>query len=359
MNCVRPPLLKKPSRGFAWACGPCSRAQERKLEARNTPNLADAAVDLDDEDMIDEEDDEAHLGEGVGTGRTSPVPSVDEDIVVHPGTTEQIYQASLWPFRYLGVHCKVEDCLDYDDRIYPRASSRLGPRHQADVAPWYGHPVELVKPVDIRKKYMKGGNYKKEPKLSKETVATLEADKLAREKRPKWVMDEPPGYIRRGEDFDNDDPNNTAELLFKPRLVDDTDPTAVSKEEKLINQYMQHAVPLGPSIGLSEYSVNFLDKAIHLLHKAKFNEDIAIQNLSLVQKSDLKEPELTAAELKKFEDAIGKYGSELQSVKKHVKTVSAANIVRFYYIWKKTERGKQIWGNYSGRKGKKEANNRS
>src|SRR5579871_2825934 len=130
MNCVRPPLLKKPSRGFAWACGPCSRAQERKLEARNTPNLVDPIVDGDEEEIVDEEEDDGLVqGDDADTGRTSPARSIDEDYPVHPGTAEQIYQASLWPFRYLGVHCKVEDALDYDDRIYPRASSRLGPRH--------------------------------------------------------------------------------------------------------------------------------------------------------------------------------------------------------------------------------------
>ena len=207
MNCVRPPLLKKPSRGFAWACGPCSRAQERKLEARNTPNLTETGVDAEDEELMDEEDDEALLiQDGGDTGRTSPVPSLDADVIIHPGTAEQIYQASLWPFRYLGIHCKVEDALDYDDRIYPRASSRLGPRHQANVTTWPGRPIELVKPADIKKKYIKGSGHKKEAKLSKETIAAIEADKIEREKRPKYVVDEPQGYVARGEDFSNDDP---------------------------------------------------------------------------------------------------------------------------------------------------------
>ena len=62
MNCVRPPLLKKPSRGFAWACGPCSRAQERKLEARNTPNLADPGLEAEEEEIVDEEEDDGLLG---------------------------------------------------------------------------------------------------------------------------------------------------------------------------------------------------------------------------------------------------------------------------------------------------------
>ena len=75
MNCVRPPLLKKPSRGFAWACGPCSRAQERKLEARNTPNLADPGLEAEEEEIIDEEEDDGLLqGDDAETGRTSPHP---------------------------------------------------------------------------------------------------------------------------------------------------------------------------------------------------------------------------------------------------------------------------------------------
>jgi hypothetical protein len=53
MSCVTPRLLKKPSRGFAWACGPCSKAQEKKLEARNTPN----GMALFDDEEDDDEDD--------------------------------------------------------------------------------------------------------------------------------------------------------------------------------------------------------------------------------------------------------------------------------------------------------------
>src|SRR5271170_2685230 len=210
MACIRPPLLKKPARGFAWACAACSRAQELKLEARHTPNLTEAATKGEDEIMEEEEEDTALRDTGSRASSTAP------ENTHPPATAEQMAQANLWPYRYLGVHCRVEDALDYDDRIYPRASSRLGPRHQANVTVWHGRPVELVKPAEIKKKYMKGGSYKKDAKLSRETVAALEAEKMAREKRPKWVIDEPLGYVHRGEDHDNSDPNNTAELLFKP-----------------------------------------------------------------------------------------------------------------------------------------------
>lgn len=354
MNCVRPPLLKKPSRGFAWACGPCSRAQERKLEARNTPNLADTGHDVDEDEMLDEEEEDL-LPQGTGgdTGCTSRLGSVELDQPIHPGTAEQIYQASLWPFRYLGIHCKVEDALDYDDRIYPRASSRLGPRHQANVPSWPGRPIQLVTPAEIKKKYIKGGSHKKDAKLSKETIAAIEADKMAKENRPKWVMDEPLGYVHRGEDHDIGDPNSTAELLF--HLGSGEDIAENNHNESLVDEYVKRSGEVAKDIGVKAYSVNFLDKALSELNSANFDVEKALKELSKIKKKDLKEPDLSPAEVKKFEDGVAKFGSELHSVKKHVKTVSAADIVRFYYSWKKTERGKQIWGNYAGRKGKKEA----
>lgn len=357
MNCINPPLLKKPSRGFAWSCGPCSRAQERKLEARNTPNLTDAGADEEEEDLVDDDEDEDLItsGDGVDTGAASPANSMDATASLQPGTPDQIHQASLWPFRYLGIHCKVEDALDYDDRIYPRASSRLGPRHQAEVMPWPGKPLTLIKPLQIKRKYVKGGGHKKDAKLSKDTIAAIEADKLKREKRPKWVVEEPIGYIPRGEDFDNEDPRNTARLLYKPPDSGSSDVVISPDNNRLIDDYITRAKEFAEPIGVSPYFANFLDKVVNILFKNDFDIEISLEEVAKVEKKDLKEPELTPAEQKKFEDGVTKYGSEWHSIKKHVKSVSAANIVRYYYIWKKSARGKQIWGNYSGRKEKKEA----
>ena len=73
MQCVRPPLLKKPSRGFAWACGPCSRAQERKLEARRTPIIGDVPADDEEEIMEEEEDDVAN-----GPSTTAATPNGED-----------------------------------------------------------------------------------------------------------------------------------------------------------------------------------------------------------------------------------------------------------------------------------------
>ncbi|KAI5862182.1 hypothetical protein GGS23DRAFT_110300 [Durotheca rogersii] len=337
MNCVRPPLLKKPSRGFAWACAACSRAQERKLEARHTPSLLGSNAEAEEEEFWDDDDD------ALDTNRTSPADGIDDSH--QPATAEQIYHASLWPYRYLGQHCKPEDALDYDDRIYPRAGSRLGPKHQATVLPWPGRPVKLVKPLEIKK------SGKKDGKQSKEVQAALEAEKAAREKRPRWVQDEPPGYVARGEDFGNDDPNNTAQLLWKP-----LDQANTSLTESQLDDYMANArLKLALAFNLSKESTNLKDAAINTLFKTDYDPVKSLKILSRADKSIFKEPELSAAEIKKFEEGVTKFGSELHPVTKHVKTVKHSRIVRFYYTWKKTDRGKQIWGNFSGRKGKKEA----
>ncbi|KXX77559.1 E3 ubiquitin-protein ligase SNT2 [Madurella mycetomatis] len=336
MNCVKPPLLKKPSRGFAWSCAACSRAQERKLEARNTPNVSDANFDAEDDEALDDEDEEMGGVDGVDTGRTSRTSPAEEG--AHPPpTAEQIYHASLWPYRYLGMHCKAEDALDLDDRIFPRASTRLGPRHQAVVLPWFGRPVRYVKPLEFKKT---GRNNNK---LTKEQQAALEAERIERERRPKWIQDQPAGYVERGGD-------DTSTLLYKP-----PEDCGVRMSSEALDDYMDVARSMAVSLGLPPHSTNLQDVARDLLFRNGFDPEKAIKELSRVPKAEFKEPELTPAEQKKFEEGVAKFGSELHSVMKHVKTLSPATVTRWYYTWKKTERGKQVWGNFSGRKGKKDA----
>lgn len=350
MQCVRPPLQKKPARGFGWACGPCNLAQERKLEALNAPHLHDrlSNISAEDEELLEEEEEE-DLAQA-NTTRTSPIAEEEHP----PPTAEQIYQASLWPYRYLGMHCKIEDALDYDDRIYPRASSRLGPRHQATVAPWPGRTVQYVKPLEIKKTGRKDGRH------SKEAQALIEKDKREREKRPKWIQDEPfAGYLPRGEDLPEDDPNCTSKCLWKPATSEDGEPVKDSDGDIIISEagiddYMWTARAMTKQVGVPEQSTNLEDIARNLLYKNNYDADKSLKELVKVDKALFKEPELSAAEQKKFEEAVGKFGSELQSVKKFVKTVPHRWIVRHYYKWKKTAQGRKIWGNYSHRKGKKE-----
>jgi len=351
MACVNPPLPKKPSRGFAWACGPCGRAQEKRLQARHTPQLGGAEGD---EEIVEEEEEDPNWQDST----RAATPDQDEPkIDNHPGTQAEIAMAKMWHMRYLGIHCRVEDALQYDDRaIYPRASSRLGPRHQANTNVWHGRPVELVKPAEIKKKYVKTTSHKKDAKLSEDTLAAIEADRAERAKRPKWVLDEPAGYVHRGEDYANDDPRNTARLMFKMPAEDDAHTPATN--EKFIDNFMERAKELSSQVKVAPYSVNFQDKALHLLIENNYDTKAALAQLAKVDRGkDLKEPILTSDDLKKFEEGVSKYGSEHRLVKQHMKTqLPISTIIRFYYLWKKTPRGRTIWDNYGGRKGSKKKN---
>lgn len=362
MNCVQPPLPKKPSRGFAWACGPCSRASERKMEARNTPTVSGDVTEAEEEEIREEEELPAISNDS--TRAPSPNGS-DMDIDEHPATQAEIALAQMWPMRYLGIHCRVEDALQYDDRaIYPRASSRLGPRHQANTNVWHGRPVELVKPAEIKKRYIKGGS-KKEGKLSKETLAAIEADRVEKSKRPKWVQDEPVGYVARGEDYPNDDPRCTAKLLFKMPEKGEVPDNKLAQFDKpedpmnLVNVYLRKAKQLAKKIGVPPFGTNFLDKAVELFRASGYDEREALDRVSKIDRiKDLHEPVLGRADLTKFEEGVAKYGSEHRLVRLHMKTnLPNSCIVRFYYLWKKTPKGKEIWGNYPGRKGKKRIEN--
>lgn len=357
MRCVRPPLLKKPARGFGWSCAACSRKQELRMEARNTPTLSESAQTQDDEPVDDEEEDLQPTQE---TRDSSAAPEEHP-----PPTAAQIAQANLWPWRYLGVHSRVEDALDYDDRIYPRASSRLGPRHQANVNVWHGRPVELVKPSEIRKKYMKHAGSKKDGKMTKETMAAIEAEKESKLKRPKWVIDEPVGYVARGQDEPIETKGKkeyTAQVIFKmpdpsqftERGLDDTAQPVSS--EALVDEYIQRVKPIAGQYDVRDCSVDFLTKAIEKLQESSYDVEKALSEMKkLSKKTDLKQPDLNREEVKRFEEGVQKYGSELHAVARHVGNIKESRIVRFYYMWKKTDRGRQIWGNYEGRKSKKES----
>lgn len=355
MGCVRPPLLKKPARGFAWACAPCSRAQELKLEARNTPAASDSAAAADDDLMDDEEDD---LG---GRDQATRESSIGVEPHAAP-TAAQLAQANLWPYRYLGIHSRPEDALDYDDRIYPRASSRLGPRHQANVNVWHGRPVELVKPAEGKKKYKAAAGNKKE------TKTTTETDKDKRQKRPKWVIDEPPGYVARGQDEPVEIKGKkeyTAQLTFRmpdpdkftERGGDESDTVQPADTEQIIDTYMEKVKPLAAQYNVLDVSTDFLTKAIEKLQESDYNIDKAFEAMKhLSLRGDLKQPDLNREEIKRFEEGVAKFGSELHLVARHVSpNIKESRIVRFYYMWKKTDKGRQIWGTYEGRRSKKES----
>lgn len=364
LGCVDPPLPKRPSRGFAWSCGPCSRDRERKLEQRHMTVLKDSG-------KAEREDEDTSTEPGIITVPKNANKSAFDAPDPLPEKSEAA-SANLWPWRYLGVHCKLDDVLQTDDRaIYPRATSRIGTKHQAEVDDWPGQPFSLVKATHVGKK-VKGSTARKDPRMSKETAAAIQQEKAERAKRPAWVKDEPVGYVARGEDYDESDERCTAIPLF----IKPTEAAAPPKsgfvaanargnvpDDRMIDQYISQASDLARGWGLvviskkgdPEISTNFLDHALRTLTEHKFNFAAALDALKATHDPEtLGNPDFSREEVAKFENGVSKHGSDLRSVRKYyLKGRSYGEIVRFYYTWKFTQRGSEVWGKFSGRKGVK------
>lgn len=362
MSCIDPPLLKKPTRGFAWSCGSCSRAQERRLEARSNPQI-DGDNNEDEEQLDGDHHPQLDTEELLQNLSSSKHESMDS----RPGADQGLRSRS-WPYRYLGIHCKVEDALDSDDRIYPRAGTRLGPKHQAVVLPWPGRPIEYIRSTESKKRYGKTNILKKDQRFSKEVNSSHESDRSSREVRPAWVVDQPQGFIFRGFDLSADDPDATTRLIFDGNSdeVPDTPVQGVcsspSAKTDAMDRFLDRARQIAAVMNLHQCSTDFTTKALELLQHHRFDVELALQALRSVDVNlDLQIPNFNSEQLSAFEEGVLRYGSELQSVTKHVNgsissdlRVSHSSVVRFYYVWKKTPAGREIWGNHAGRKGKKE-----
>lgn len=284
-------------------------------------------------------------------------------------TDEQRRQLKLWPFRYLGVHAKIEDVLDMDDRIYPRAASRLGYKHQASIPDWPGKPVIYYDIDKTERKYKKNKgrrfapvttaatnaaaavaakailndlkssieNQSEPSPAALERIKELENDlkEIENGNKPPWYQQKPVGYVERGGD-------ETSTLMWK--LPENED------ENHSIESFLEKAKPLAKTIGVPDYTPNFLDACLKAYIDCNQDEEKALAIISKLTRQTLKEPILTDEEKKRFAEGVRLYGSELHDVYMHVKTRPCADIVRYYYLWKKTPEGHEIWDNYEGRR---------
>ncbi|KAI9781827.1 MAG: putative PHD type zinc finger protein with BAH domain-containing protein [Peltula sp. TS41687] len=284
-----------------------SQVPGRKLQTRNTPRISERLEPEEEEDDGVGRDNDSLSADGLG----------NKDGSIRPATAEQLAHAKLWPYRYLGKHGKVEDALEYDDRIYPRQCSRLGRRYQA-------------------------------------TVKRNAAIKKSYGSRKRVKVDEPPGYVHRGQDKDSAHPDITARLLFKlPDTGEDSSkssllPSSSEEREKTLDTYISQVRGLACGIGVQPHSTDLLDKALAILCQNKYNVEASLNDVrKLDKREDLKQPDLNTEEQKRFEDGVSKFGSELNSIREHVRTVDLAAIVKHYYMCK----GRQISGDRKGRRG--------
>ncbi|KIY44946.1 hypothetical protein FISHEDRAFT_50335 [Fistulina hepatica ATCC 64428] len=113
MDCVVPPVLAKPAKGYGWTCAPCTNKHAQEVVSH---------------DVRHPQEDKSK-----SNGRPRGRPRKDR---VYAGREEEIpiKHCKMWPFRYFGLYTVAEDTVDPDDLIFPRTATRVGPRYQANVA---------------------------------------------------------------------------------------------------------------------------------------------------------------------------------------------------------------------------------
>ena len=113
-----------------------------------------------------------------------------------------------------------------------------------------------------------------------------------------------------------------------------------------LNEYVEQCKrELCPVLKVKGETCNFIDVILKNLLSTNYDTAEAFEKSKReLSRESLNEPTFTVEEIHKFETAVAKFGSELRPVCEYVGTQPMSMIVRFYYNWKKTERGFTVRG---------------
>jgi hypothetical protein len=266
MGCVQPPLIAKPTRGYGWTCGPCSRAHEQAVEGHDVRHAPSTSTKP-----------KSHAPPARGRGR----PRKDRTLAEKEENVP-VRHFKMWPFRYFGLHTVAEDTLDPDDLIFPRATTRLGPKYQAPIP-----AKDSARDPDIQER---GGD------------ATVEVLSLVHEMSDKQVADLEQRKTR---------------LTAKQGLRSNVDWLT-----EVIRRFSE-AFALGHEFSTVSMSNVFRHE------KWKSTE------------TRYADREWDDDEKAAFEDAVLTHGAELRTVRDEVGTRTIYEVVRYYGHWKNMKLGEE------------------
>ncbi|KAG0234629.1 putative PHD type zinc finger protein with BAH domain-containing protein [Actinomortierella wolfii] len=395
MLCMNPPMLRKPSKGFAFQCALCTKLameSSSSTPGSTAPRLHGSSngkeAQSNNNTNSSNNGDSSNASSGQNSPRSSPMqkstpimtftPAGDSPSgtrvlngrgrstrnsgsnshaaatpVAHgkggPLIMEQKQRMShLWPFRYFGTHADIRDIFDPDDRVYPRAASRVGTRYQAYVMKWE-RPGQILPTSTIfddpkgtssrgRSRRSRGGRFQNRLRVPEESENTSRAASVSLEgsqdgtesglappsPSKSGTLDEPVHVERGGDD--------TSTLLYsKPDHID----------EQYVSKYLDQIKDL--QLPLPSHSADLIDRALLALQNNQFDADKALDEMAKVTQEDFDLRDWTVDEIERFEEGIRVYGHELHAIKKQVGSRSMKDIVRFFYQWKKTERYQPVY----------------
>ncbi|KAF9581173.1 putative PHD type zinc finger protein with BAH domain-containing protein, partial [Lunasporangiospora selenospora] len=364
MLCINPPMLRKPAKGFAFQCALCTKLVMDS--ASSTPMSTPYASKLTPMTNISQSAQSSVQSSPKGSPKqkaltlstqTSCSSSRNDNSTTHLSSSfdpKDQKMSHMWPFRYFGTHADIRDIFDPDDRVYPRAASRVGTRYQAVVAKWEG-PGQILPTSSLfddpqnngygsRSRSRRGGRGGRMANRPRATEVELSENYLrAHSASLESATDGPDTPLAPSS------PARSAigvdETIYQERGGDETVSLQYSKphhiSDEFVTSYMERVRAL--SLPLPCHSADLIDRALLLLQKSGFDADKAIEELGRTQKQDFDIEDWTSTEVEAFEEGIRTFGHELFAIKEKVETRSMKDIVRFFYQWKKTERYQPVY----------------
>ncbi|CAD6915540.1 unnamed protein product [Tilletia controversa] len=282
-----------------------------------------------------------------------------------------------WPYRYFGQHTAATDVLDPHDSIYPRATTRLGPKFQAVVPTWEEQielgvganalakaAVAMAKQAKQLQEIENGGvggsgNSSKEVGLLPAALGsstaglsgTAESTGTAVEGEVTPAVLEPNKTfkgVKRKRDDDGHGGTGTstpssggADSNELPERGGDETITPIfsaerfarhSAEEANIDQYLR--LTTFALNRIPPYNMELLATSLEVFMMKNGNCQAAMQAMADKPLSELNYVEWEPKEIKRFEAGLTDWGADMNQLKKLLPGKTVAQIVRFYYSWK-------------------------
>ena len=289
MNCLLPPLISKPAKGYRWTCAPCAREHEEIVEEHGVGGGG-----------LDSEPSTAARGHRNAPARRAPRASLIGD--VPEPENELLFRSEEdrvglrcfygWPYRYFGEHTRALDTLDPHDIIYPRAVTRVGPKYQVMVPP-FGEHYETEPTGRVRKQ---------------------------RGPKPRKSEDDEPKF-ERGTD-------ESVEVQYIHGVSDE------HVDEFLASVSM-------PRSSAERYSIPFYIHSLSHYYHSGYDAQKACQELVQLRDPDLGIFHFTDKEARDFEATMLDNDSEMSQLKKALPNRLPAEIVRYMSGWKTRQLGRQ------------------
>ncbi|KAF1804464.1 PHD-zinc-finger like domain-containing protein [Mucor lusitanicus] len=248
---------------------------------------------------------------------------------------QHMNMTNMWPFRYFGVNTAITDILDVDDRIYPRAKSRIGTKYQANVPDFVPSSRPSRHSSSTPASQSPRGSWQEEGRAKKEMLHVLDRQ------TPSDQDDVASSFSGSSEQTSSMRPtrgtDETVTVIYRPGIL----------SESAIDQYMDSVKQL-KNIPLPPHNSDLMDRALYELELNNYDTDTAYDNMSKLNGDDFKHiVEWTPAEVEAFEQSIRDHGHDLNYVKAAVKTKDMADIVRYFYQWKKTDRYEPVYSEWT------------